>query len=503
MNNNTEVKTNSIKENGATHKFDQGSVFSVLLKTAAPIVILMLFNSAYAFIDSLMSSTYVDYGTITNVDTGDSVLLNGGTSIGLIFPLMGILIAFEVMIAVGAGLAYTQSMAQKNYTEAQQRHNEAMSMIIYMGLIIWAIIAIIGIPYLLTVSGNWGPNKHWGEYTNEMVIDGYVYMVILGAAFIPMQLQQSYIRVLRAEGRGNTAALIPIFTLPVNIFFDWFFMEYLGTGIYGAGIATLIASSTGLVMMWIYVIANGKSDKLNIKFQLPRFTVHKEVSIVILTFAMGSLLRRVFDSFTIVTLSTYIGNMNASHSSITDIPNWTGSWTIMTRSINMGSMLALGVAQSMSMLISYFSNSDQYNKVGETIKYGAISMLICSLLAALTLFGLQELIFFAYQPEGGFGFEWWNPLSIAFIIALLYSIPLSMQPMPVMFYASTKQPKKTLQHSLTFNAIVIGFATLGLIIDLQTGQPLYLFSSMFVGALLGLIVVLIMFKYRYRQFVSK
>ncbi len=53
-----------------------------------------------------------------------------------------------------------------------------------------------------------------------MVLDGYAYMVILSIAFVPMQLQQSYTRILRAEGKGNVAALIPIATMPINIFFD-------------------------------------------------------------------------------------------------------------------------------------------------------------------------------------------------------------------------------------------------------------------------------------------
>ncbi len=501
MQDNTQVKQ-AVNTQEGTHKFDQGSVLSVLIKVAVPIVILMLFNSAYAFVDSLMSSTYVDYGTITV--NGEEVLLNGGTSIGLIFPLMGVLIAFEVMVAVGAGLAYTQSMAQKNEVEARQRHNEAMSMIIYIGLMVWLFIIVFGYPYLMTVSGNWGPwadqlhGQHWQNLNAKMMKDGYSYMVILGLAFMPMQLQQSYVRVLRAEGKGDIAAIIPILTLPVNIFFDWLFMSQLETGIWGAGVATLIASTLGLVMMWIYVWYQGKGDNLVIKFALPRFRIHNEVVIIILTFAMGSLLRRLFDNLTVITISSYIGNMNVASTGI-PIQNWTGSWTIMTRSVNMGSMLALGVAQSMSMLISYYSNSEQNEKVGLTIKFGAISMIVCTLTAFAFLFGMQEVLFHAYNPETAFGFEWFNPISIAFIIALIYSIPLSLQPMAVMFYAGMKQPKLTLIHSATYNFIVIMFATLGLVIDLQTGNPLWIFGMLLAGSIVGLSVVTYLFRYRYKQ----
>ena len=489
------IKVNPKNPSKGAHKFDQGSVLSVLLKTALPIVILMLFNSTYAFVDSLMSATYVQYGCLS-----DGTVLNGGTIVGLLLPLMGVLIAFEVMIAVGCGLAYTQSMAQEDYEEANKRHNESMSAIIYMGLIVILVIAIIGIPYTLTVSGNW-QGKAWEGYTRQMVMDGYLYIIILGFSFIPMQIQQSYIRVLRAEGVGDVAAIIPILTFPINIFFDWLFMNVLQTGVYGAGIATLIASMSGSIIMAIYIHRQELSDKLVINLNLPKMIVHREVIMVVLAFAMGSLLRRLCDSGTVVIVALYIGNADVSSmtGSLSNIANWTGGWTVMTRSINMAIMLSLGVAQTVSMLVSYYANSNQMNKVGDTIKYGFISMIICSLFASLLLFGLQGILFVTYDATNSYGWEWWNPMSIAFILALIYSIPLSLQPMPVMFYAGMKQPKLTLIHSVTYNIIVLGFATFGLVFNLQTGNPLYLYWSLLVGSVIGLFVILLRFNSRYKE----
>ncbi len=141
-----DTKTQQMDTQDRLHKFEEGSVLSVLLKTALPIVVLMVFNSAYMFVDSLMSSNYVIYSSADQ--------LTGGTSIGLIFPLMGILTSFEVMIAVGCGLAYAQALAQKNKNKAKIIHQESFSMIIYMGIFIFLFIAVIGVPYILTISGN-------------------------------------------------------------------------------------------------------------------------------------------------------------------------------------------------------------------------------------------------------------------------------------------------------------------------------------------------------------
>ncbi len=482
----------SVVENRGTHKFDQGSVLSVLLKTALPIVVLMFFNSMYAFIDSLMSSNYVEYGEIGGRQ------LNGGTMVGLILPFMAFLIAFEVMIAVGSGLAYTQSLAQKKYDEARARHNEAMSMIIYSGIGVIIFTSIVGIPYILTVSGNW-QGQTWGIYTEEMVMDGYKYMIILTIAFIPMQIQQSYTRVLRAEGKGNMAAVIPIITMPINIFFDWLFMSVFDTGIFGAGLATLIATSSGLVMMNIYVLIQGMQDKMVLKLKLPTFRVEKEVAMVILVFAMGSFLRRILDGSTMIVLSSYVGNLDASNSAY-PITDWTGSWTVMTRSINMGMQLSLGVAQSMSMLISYYTNSHQNEKVGSTIKYGSISMVACSLFTFFVLLGMQGILFNAYSPQDQFGWAWWNEISIAFTIALVFSIPLALQPMPVMFYAGTKRPKHTLIHSSIFNLILFLSATIGITVNYFIGIPMTLYISMAIGAFIAFVSVMILFVIIYREY---
>ncbi len=66
----------------------------------------------------------------------------------------------------------------------------------------------------------------------------------------------------------------------------------------------------------------------------------------------------------------------------------------------MGSMIALGVAQSVSMLTSYFYGKDDYGRLKETIKYGAISMLVCTFASSLILFGLQGILYDAYDPSG-------------------------------------------------------------------------------------------------------
>lgn len=481
------------------HKFNQGSVFSVLLRVAVPIIILMIFNSAYAFIDSLMSAAYVQYGL---GPTG--AVLNGGTSIGLIFPLMGILVGLLVMIAVGSGLSYTEAISQGNQIEAQNRKDQSIILMLIVGVVVFLIIAVIGIPYILTVSGNWGavsndPNTPWGEHTKEMVLDSYSYMLILGISFIPMQLTQMYVRILRSEGKGDAAALIPILTFPINIALDYILMSDtvgIQIGLSGAGIATLLANVVGLIMIMAYVQFKGNKNELKLKLKIPKFTIHKELTMIILTFAMGSFLRRLMDGGTVMVLTSYIGNINIG-TTPTHVTDWQLSWTVMTRSVNMGTMIALGIAQGVSMLVAFYRGSNQWHKMKDTLIYGSIGMMISSILTALFLFGMQGILFNAY----GLGLVWsrGNEISIAFTLMLIYSIPTAMQPLAVMYYAGTKQVKKTFIHTVSFNAIVLIFVTIAFILNQFYGNPLIIFVAMIIGALVGLSVVMTRFINTYKK----
>jgi Na+-driven multidrug efflux pump len=111
----------------------------------------MLFNSAYALIDSMMSAHFVDYGTSPITGAGE---LTGGTSIGIIMPLLSIFNSVALFHTVGAGLAYSRFSAKGDYVKANQCFDEAVTISFTSGLIIIAIIAVIGIPYIRFISGN-------------------------------------------------------------------------------------------------------------------------------------------------------------------------------------------------------------------------------------------------------------------------------------------------------------------------------------------------------------
>ena len=279
-------------------------------------------------------------------------------------------------------------------------------------------------------------------------------------------------------------------------------MGVLKIGLIGAAIATLIASISGLLMLIAYIGFMGMKDQLNIKLKFPALKLHKEIVIIIFTFATASLIRRVFDSVSILTISMYIGNLDVGEPPNISNENWTNSWTAMNRSINMGTMLSLGVGQAMAMLISYYTGTDNKEKIKSTMKYGALFVVICSFAIFSFLFGMQGLLLKIFKVGDSVKNFWFTDLNIAFTLTLIFSIPLSLQVLPVMFYAGLKKPKLTLQHSSLFNLIILLSVTCGFVISQITKQPLFLFGSLAIGSIIALASTMTMFKYRYKHLMN-
>ena len=473
----------------SSHSFDKEAVWKVMLKVAAPIVIMMLFNSAYQFIDSLMSTDLVIYGKINGTQ------LSGGTSIGSIFPLMNILLAIGVAVSVGSGYGYTKSIAERNRLIAKRILGQSFTLTFFLGIGVIFFTAAFGIPYIRTVTGNWH-NAAWGQYTSKMTMEGYLYMMTLVVAFIPMVLQNTFVRTIRSEGKAFVASLIPVLTLPINVGFDYILMSpKIGNiGLPGAGIATLIASTSGLLMIFSYSLVCRKKGEFSMGFRIKDIKVRKPLLKLMWGYGFGSFYRRVLNGLTIIILTSFVGNLIPSPDILK--ATWQTTWTMMTRSTNMGSMVALGIGQAMSMLITYYWNSDQKKKAAEASKIGLISIFISSLLVAGLLIGLGPLLFQQYNISGGFpGYN--KELGLSFIFVVLYSIPLSWQMGPLLFYSGIKSPKASWVHSTWFNVILVSVAGIFFVIELFTKMPSLIFIGITVGAFLGFTIIAFIFQKRY------
>ena len=234
------------------------------------------------------------------------------------------------------------------------------------------------------------------------------------------------------------------------------------------------------------------------KLDLENFALNKSLMKLNWKYGFGSFYRRVFNGVSIIILSAFVGNLIVTASDPV-VPTWTKAWTMMTRCTSMGSMVALGTGQGMSMLVTYYWNSNQKHKALETTKIGFISIVISSFLVAALLLALSPVLFgdYAYKIDKDYR-SLGSPIGIAYLLAVIYLIPMSIQMGPLLIYSGMQSPNLSWRHTTMFNSTLILVTLIFFIAEAITKQPLLLFIGIAVGSILGLIIVATFFKKRYK-----
>ncbi len=448
----TTIKKEEIQSKDNNSTFYQGSVIKVIIKLALPIVMLMLFNSLYNIIDTIMAAQFVNYGVIN----GDK--LRGSTVMATIIPITSIMFALPTTFVVGGGLAYTQAIGRNDQVKANEAYKNAFSTVLLTTFITMIIALIVTLPYMYTVSGNWNNGK-WGEYTGKMMSEGYEYMVILMLSFFMMNTSQLIIRILRTEGKSVATTVIPMLSMPINLGFDYLFMGVIHLGLVGAGLATFLASTFIVIVVYAYVYFSGKESKLKFKIQMPELKIKWTIVQVVFLFGFSSMYRRIFDGSINATLAGTIDNLGLG---------WHNAMGAMTRSMNMSMSVVLGLTQALAMIATFYYTNGDKERFKETVKYGFVLAVLSQVIISLLFIGIQKWIFIAF----GAGEHWSDYSSyfrVAFLFMMLYAISSVVQLVPIMFYAATKRPKMSFLHTTFYGITTIISILIGYLITRALG----------------------------------
>lgn len=178
--------------------------------------------------------------------------------------------------------------------------------------------------------------------------------------------------IFRAEGDVGRATNPLILTAVLNMIIDPILIFKLNLGIFGAGLATVIASFTGFLWMiyWIDV----KKDtyfKFNLSYYKPNLNIYKEILVVSLPAAS----EEVVFALVAVILNYLIINT----AGVSEVASFTIAWRLIT--IAFLPCMAIGIATITVSGIAY--GACNWKNFEETIKYSttlslAITLLICA-----------------------------------------------------------------------------------------------------------------------------
>jgi len=218
--------------NASTHKQDNvflsGSLLSVFIKTASPIVLIMLVNGSFTLLDAYFLGEFVGAEALTAVT--------------LMFPAFMLLVALSTLVASGFASVLARQLGAGEKAEAKSSFSQAitLSLIVCLGLMLLFMLGGRALS-LLVANGS--------EHLANL---GYSYIAIL-IWFSPLGFMLAINGdTLRCEGRMPLMATISLASVLLNTLFNYLFIVKMGFGVVGSAYGTILAQGGSILAIVLF-----------------------------------------------------------------------------------------------------------------------------------------------------------------------------------------------------------------------------------------------------------
>jgi putative MATE family efflux protein len=239
-----------------TQELATESISKLLFKFSIPAITGMIVNALYNIVDRM----YI--GHIKGVG---SYALSG---LAITFPISVIIMAFGMLVGVGASAVISIRLGEKNKDAADNILGNAVILITIISL----VLSLFGVLFLDKLLILFGASQNSIPYAKA-----YIQIILMGAVF--QNIGFGINNIIRAEGNPKMAMLTMVFGAIINIILDPILIFGFGMGIQGAAIATIISQAFNT--LWVlkyFTFRNSRSvlkiKKANLKL---RFYIVKEI----------------------------------------------------------------------------------------------------------------------------------------------------------------------------------------------------------------------------------
>ena len=389
-------------------------------------------------------------------------------ALGFVSPLYLVIIGLGSGVGAGANSLISRYVGARQFEDA----NNAVMHSIILTLIVSIIVLIVGIFFLDDLIVFLGANS-----VKSYCLSYGQIIFLLNIVFLAPNVTAS---IFRAEGDVGRATNPLILTAVLNMILDPILIYGLNWGIFGAGLATVIASLVGFLWMlfWIFV----KRDtffKFDFKYYKRKLEIYKEILVVSLPAGTEEIIFAL-----VAIILNYLIMMTAG---VSEVASFTIAWRFI--SIAFLPCMAIGIATITVSGIAYGARN--WENFNETIKYSTLLSL------AITLAICAIFFIFAYPICEIFNFQAGNLALVersAEILRILafYNCLISFGATAAYTYQGVGSGFKSLGLTILRELILsMAFAyIMGIILDMGVfGVYLGAVIGMNMGSLIGFICI--------------
>jgi putative MATE family efflux protein len=225
-----------------TNELGTQRIGKLLVKFSVPAITGMIVNALYNIVDRIYIGHIKDVG---------SYALSG---LAITFPISVIIMAFGMLIGIGASSVISIRLGEKNRKDANNILGNALILIIIISL----LLSITGVLFLDEFLILFGASENSISYAKA-----YIQIILMGAVF--QNIGFGINNIIRAEGNPKMAMLTMVFGAIINIILDPILIFGFNMGIQGAAIATLISQAFNTLWVLRYFTFNNSGSILKIK----------------------------------------------------------------------------------------------------------------------------------------------------------------------------------------------------------------------------------------------
>lgn len=322
----------------------------LLIKYSVPAIIGMMVNALYNVVDRMF------IGNIPGV--GPMAI----TGLGVTMPIMTIILAFGMLVGIGATTNISIKLGQGKREEAEHIVGNSVT----LALIIGIILTVVGTIFSDSILKVFGASESTLIYAKS-----YMSIILLGTIFSISAMV--FNNIIRGDGNPKLSAIIMAAGCATNIVLDAVLIFGFNMGIQGAALATI--ASQGLTAIWGFsYYLKGKS---NLKFK--KSSLKLDMNIVKIIFAIGS---APFTMQLATSLVQVISN-NALRTYGSDLA--IGAMATISSIVMIFLMPSFGLVQGMQPIVGFNYGAKNYDRAIKTFKLSLLSSSIFFIVGALLI----------------------------------------------------------------------------------------------------------------------
>jgi putative MATE family efflux protein len=336
----------------------------LLLEFSIPAIIAMIANALYNVVDSI----FVGRGV------GPLAL----TAVTIAFPIMIMLMAFGMLVGIGATALVSIRLGQQKHDEAEKILGNAFATMIIMGVVISVPMLIFLDPILIFL----GATPDVFDYAKQ-----FTTIILIGSVF--QFLSFGINNIIRAEGHPKISMATMLFSAGLNTILNPIFIFVFHWGIRGSAIATI----TTQIIVSGYIVYHFTKGNSNLKLRMQNLRIEKSVLFKIFAIGLSPFLLQMAASFTTFLFNNYLivygGEMAVA------------AMGVISRTAMMLLMPIFGINQGAQPIIGFNYGAKKYHRVKRTLLYASLAAtLICIFgFAVIQIFSQQIISLFNGNQE--------------------------------------------------------------------------------------------------------